>query len=136
MREELKWIRSLKKKKDNKAFSIDTTEGTHIGSINLLVKPHDTKAVLGVMVGDKRYWNKGYGTDALQTIMRYGFSRLRLHRISLKVYEYNPRAIRVYRKLGFRREGREREAQRYKGKFYDCIDMGLLRREWLKKQKR
>ena len=134
MQEELRWIRGLKKKKDNKAFAIDTGDGTHIGSINLLLKPHDKKAVLGVMIGDKRYWNKGYGTDALKTIIRYGFIRLRLHRISLEVYEYNPRAIRVYRRLGFRIEGRGREARRYKGKFYDDIVMGLLRREWFKKQ--
>lgn len=136
MREELKWIRGLKKQKDNKTFAIDTKEGTHIGSINLFLKPHDQKAVLGVMIGDKRYWNKGYGTDAMRTILRYGFGRLRLHRISLKVYAYNPRALRVYKRLGFRIEGRGREEVFYRGTFYDDISMGLLRREWFKKQKR
>lgn len=136
MREELQWISSLKKQKLNKAFAIDTKDGVHIGSINLSLKPQDKRAALGVMIGDKQYWNRGLGTDAMRTILRYGFGRLRLHRISLKVYAYNPRALKVYTRLGFILEGRGREEVLYRGRFYDDMYMGLLRREWLKKQER
>jgi len=135
MQEELRWIRGLKKQKDNKAFAIDTKEGTHIGSIGLRLRPQNKNAELGIMIGDKRYWNKGYGSDAIRTILQYGFERLRLHRISLKVYAYNPRASHVYKNFGFQVEGRGREEILYRGKFYDDIYMGLLRRKWLKKRK-
>jgi hypothetical protein len=53
-----------------------------------------------------------------------------LHRIELDVYEYNPRAIKVYKRLGFKQEGIKREHNLYKGNYYDTLHMGLLKKEW------
>jgi RimJ/RimL family protein N-acetyltransferase len=73
---------------------------------------------------------RGLGTEATRLIVGYGFERLGMHRISLEVYSFNPRARRVYEKAGFRAEGVLREALRYGGQWIDAIVMSILDREW------
>lgn len=87
-------------------------------------------AWVGISIGEKEYWGRGYGTDAMRVLLHYAFTELNLHRISLSVFEYNPRAIRSYEKAGFVLEGREREAIARGGKRWDMIYMGILREEW------
>jgi RimJ/RimL family protein N-acetyltransferase len=87
-------------------------------------------AWLGIGVGDREQWGKGYGSEAMELILRYGFNELNLHRIQLTVFQYNERAIALYEKLGFQREGVYREFMQRDGKRYDMYLYGLLRREW------
>ena len=87
-------------------------------------------AWVGIGIGERAYWGKGYGTDAMRVLLRYAFTELNLHRVSLGVFEYNPRAIRSYEKAGFVLEGREREAVFRSGKRWDIIFMGILREDW------
>jgi RimJ/RimL family protein N-acetyltransferase len=88
------------------------------------------ESYVGVGIGEAEYWGKGYGTDAMNVILRYAFTELNLHRVSLTVFEYNPRAIRSYEKCGFRMEGRAREAFRREGRRWDMLHLGVLREEW------
>ena len=87
-------------------------------------------AVWGIIVGDKTSWGRGYGTEATALMMRYGFETLNLHRVTLHVFADNPRAIHVYEKLGFKKEGVMREENYCDGRYGDTIVMGLLREEW------
>ena len=75
-------------------------------------------------------WGGGYGTDALRLMVRYGFETLRLHRIELGVYDFNPRAIRAYEKVGFQREGLLRDALLWEGTYHSMITMSILEHEW------
>lgn len=132
--EERKWIRGLAKQKKQLTLAIETKDGVHIGSIGFhKINTSDKNATFGISIGDKRYWNQGYGTDAMRAFVHYGFQKLKLHRIDLEVYENNPRAIAVYTQLGFKKEGVKRERVLRKGKFYDSIIMGVLEEEWRKK---
>lgn len=81
------------------------------------------------LVGPHVY-GKGYGTQATRLIVQYGFEQLDLHRIELEVYDFNPRAQRVYEKAGFVREGARRDALLWDGKFQDAIMMSILRPEY------
>lgn len=121
---------------DNLHFCIDTKEGIHIGACSLegISKVHK-RASFGIIIGDKKYWDRGLGSEAARIIIDYGFKKLKLHRITLDVYAYNPRAIKVYKRLGFKAEGIKREHAFWRGKFYDAYEMGLLDREWKKKTK-
>jgi RimJ/RimL family protein N-acetyltransferase len=74
--------------------------------------------------------DRGLGTEATRLIVGHGFERLGLHRISLEVYAFNPRARRVYEKVGFRPEGVLRESLRYNGEWVDATIMAILDREW------
>lgn len=95
----------------------------------------DGDAFIGIGIGEREYWGNGYGTDAMRVILRYAFTELNLHRVSLNVFEYNPRAIRSYEKAGFTIEGRERQVLCRDGRRYDVIGMGILREEWEKRTK-
>jgi ribosomal-protein-alanine N-acetyltransferase len=87
-------------------------------------------AQFGVTLGDKDSWGKGYGTEVTQLVVRYAFETLNLNRVWLHVYEYNPRALRVYEKVGFRTEGRLRQDTFRDGRYWDTFVMAVLRDEW------
>jgi RimJ/RimL family protein N-acetyltransferase len=74
--------------------------------------------------------DRGLGTEALRLIAGYGFEHLGLHRISLEVYAFNPRARHVYEKVGFIAEGVLRDALRYEGRWIDATVMSILDHEW------
>ena len=74
--------------------------------------------------------DRGLGTEALRLIVGYGFEQLGLHRVSLEVYAFNPRARHVYEKAGFVAEGVLREALRYEGEWIDAGVMSILDHEW------
>lgn len=93
-------------------------------------------AGLGISIADRGYWGKGYGSDALELILRYAFDELNLYRVGLDSFAYNERAIHVYEKMGFVHEGRARGALIKDGKRYDDIFMGILREEWEARQGR
>jgi len=89
---------------------------------------------VGIGLGEREYWGKGYGTDAMRVILRYAFAELNLHRVSLSVFEYNSRAVRSYEKAGFAVEGRVRQFLQRDGRRWDMILMGILREEWESRQ--
>jgi len=94
------------------------------------IQPLHGSAILGISIGRKAEWSRGFGTDASRVTIRYGFQELNLHRIWLDVFGYNDRAQALYRRLGFTEEGRLREHLARDGRRYDVVLMGLLRPEW------
>jgi RimJ/RimL family protein N-acetyltransferase len=87
-------------------------------------------AEFGIFIGDRAYWNQGYGTEVVRLILLHGFTTLNLHRIFLRVHADNQRAIRLYEKIGFVHEGRQRQAEYHGGQYHDIVFMGILRPEW------
>jgi RimJ/RimL family protein N-acetyltransferase len=88
-------------------------------------------AEFGILIGDKSVWNQGYGTESVRLLVKVGFETLNLNRISLRVFQTNPRAIRAYEKAGFAHEGRQRQAEYKDGHYIDVLVMSILREEWL-----
>jgi RimJ/RimL family protein N-acetyltransferase len=84
----------------------------------------------GIVIGDKDEWGKGYGREATRLVVDHAFETLNLNRVWLHVYEYNPRGIRAYEKVGFKREGVLRQDNFRDGRYWDTIVMGILRDEW------
>ncbi len=111
-------------------LAIETKDGVHIGNLDLRhVDPQDRRAALGIMIGEKEYWGRGYGTDAIRTLLRLAFGEMNLNRVWLTVHEFNERAIACYRKCGFREEGRLRQDRYSQGRYWDTLIMGVLRDE-------
>jgi RimJ/RimL family protein N-acetyltransferase len=90
---------------------------------------------LGIMLGEKDEWNKGYGTEAMALLVDHCFGTLNLHRVHLRVYAENLRAKRSYEKAGFVEEGRLREAVYKHGKYDNVIVMSILYSEWMERKK-
>jgi RimJ/RimL family protein N-acetyltransferase len=91
-------------------------------------------AELGIFIGEKEFWGRGIGTKAITLMLDYGFFTLNFHRIYLRVFEKNQRGIHCYEKIGFKHEGRMREAGYLDGKYMDVLWMGILQDEWRERE--
>jgi len=115
-------------------LAIEALEGDnwiHIGNTGLhKVEPVNLQAEFGIFIGNKEYWNKGYGSEATKLIVKHGFENLNLNRIYLYVFEDNPRAIATYKGVGFVQEGLLRQAVYKNGRFNNMLLMSILHSEW------
>jgi RimJ/RimL family protein N-acetyltransferase len=106
-------------------------DGQLVGNTGLhVIDWRNRCGTFGIFIGEKDWWGKGLGPDALKIVVRFAFEDLNLHRVQLDVFEFNERGIRAYAKVGFKEEGRRREALFRDGRFWDVIEMSLLESEW------
>ena len=130
-----KWMEEELKDQTNNQhwFSIRAlADDKLLGDIDLFIDNWAGRdAFIGLGIGEREFWGKGYGTDLMNVMLRYAFDEANLKRVTLTVFEYNPRAIRSYEKAGFRHEGRIRQMLNREGKRWDMLFMGILREEWL-----
>lgn len=121
-------------KRDDVQFVIEV-ESVVIGSCGLAYLEGDHRhCMLGISIGDKDHWGKGYGEDAVSVLLDYAFDHLNMHRVHLGVFATNARAQGLYRKLGFVDEGTDRESIFKDGRYIDNIRMSILDREWKRGQ--
>ncbi len=100
-------------------FAVKTLDGKHIGTCDIY--NYDVRdGQVGIRIGDKHYWDKGYGTDAISTLVNYCLTTLGITRIWLKVLPTNGRAIRCYEKCGFIKCGKV---------VYDGIELDMMERK-------
>jgi RimJ/RimL family protein N-acetyltransferase len=118
--------------KDRYSFLICLVDGERpIGQISLFALDlQHGSAELGIFIGEPDEWGKGYGTDAVNALVDFGFGELRLERIWLNVWTENERARRAYEKAGFVLEGTLRNDRYEGGRFTSGNVMSLLRDEW------
>lgn len=94
------------------------------------IDPINRSAFLGIVIGEKEYWSRGYGTEAITLILDYGFNILNLHSVGLGVIAFNEQAIACYKKVGFKEAGRKRESKFMFGKPHDVVLMDVLAGEF------
>ncbi len=90
----------------------------------------DRTGELVIMIGDKRFWDRGFGTDAVRLLLRFGFLTLGLNNIRLRAHAFNERAIRCYEKCGFKRWGCWPDSWYHDGELHDSVFMYLLRADF------
>lgn len=126
------WFQSDLNNEKSQIFAVRTLEDSaFIGTsaiVNLNMFAHH--AEIGINLAHPAYRGKGYGREVMRLTMRYGFEQFNLNRIYLRVMSFNTRAIRLYEKLGFVEEAREREVFFHDGHYFDQLIMRLLRGEW------
>lgn len=124
------WVKKMATASDKKLFLICCKDGGKpIGTVGL--KNFDwlnRRAELFVSIGDGGYVSGGYGTDAVKTLVHYCFNSLNLHKISARVYESNPRAIRCYEKVGFKKEGLLMDEHFSSGAYENVVVMAIINR--------
>jgi RimJ/RimL family protein N-acetyltransferase len=125
------WVDAARRSDDSITFVIETLKGESIGACDLRhLNDRNRSANLGIWIG-KPFWDKGYGSDAVETLCRFGFRHMNLQRVELIVYADNPRGRHVYEKVGFTFEGTLRRAQFVRGRYVDAHVMSLLVEEFV-----
>lgn len=140
MEEEEKWFaRMLERPQAERTLAVDMRDGDGwrlIGSTGMFeIDWRNQSAEYGIMIGEKDVWNQGYGTEITELMLKHAFGTLNLHRVMLRVFANNPRAVRTYQKAGFTHEGTLREVEWMDGEYVDTRLMSILRHEWEARQK-
>ena len=127
---DLKWL--YEPPSDMQRYAMVLFDGdVMIGSISIHNIDHlNRNAFIGIFIGEEEHRNKGYGAEAIQLILAYGFKTLNLHNVMLSVHEDNFEGIACYKKVGFREVGRRREWLFKNGKYIDIIYMDMLECEF------
>ena len=133
-RAEERWFEELGdfNKSKKVVFSIELIDEQRlIGNCALnSVDLRNQTAEAGIMIGDKKCWSKGYGTEVFQLLLDYGFNQLNLNRVGSAALSFNEKSIGLHKKFGFKKEGVKRKAWFRNGKFNDEIVFGLIREEY------
>jgi RimJ/RimL family protein N-acetyltransferase len=119
---------------DMPAFIIQTLAGRDIGTAGL--RTYGARAILGIGIYSRRFWNRGFGQDAVTVLVDGAFRVLPLQRIELTVLPDNARAIGCFKSAGFTQEGVLRQYAYVRGKYTDCVLMSVLHEEWKQRRKR
>ncbi len=107
----------------------------HLGNIGIhRINWRDGIGEYGIIIGDKRYHGKGYGEEATRMVLDYIFGRVGLRRVWLGVHAGHGRAVAIYKKIGFRTEGRLRKEILTDGRWHDRLVMGIFKDEYLGKR--
>ncbi len=110
---------------------VDLENDTMVGTVSLeKIDRINSRAELGIFIGNIEYRGKGYGAEAINLLLDFGFNYMNLNSIELTVLECNERAKACYKKCGFKEMGRKRKAKFINGKYYDTLVMDILREEF------
>lgn len=135
MVDEENWFNSMNQRPQNeKVLVIEIRDGEGwrmIGNCGVFAVDSVARCgELGIMIGEKSEWDKGYGTETIALLAQHCFETLNFNRVFLQVYAENERGKHAYEKAGFVEEGRLREAVYKHGKYDDVFVMSILRSEW------
>ncbi len=132
-RNEEQWLERLAEKKNtDMVFALVTKNGEMIGIMGLhQINSKDGTATTGALIGEKRFWGRGYGSEAKMLLLDYAFNTLNLRKICSAALAFNGRSVRYSKKCGYEEEG-VRKAQFYKnGAYHDEILLAVFRDQWL-----
>ncbi|ATF11269.1 N-acetyltransferase [Brevibacillus brevis X23] len=111
---------------------LDSQTNRPIGITSLIqidLKNRNAECIIDI--GEKEYWGKGYGREAMKLLLDYAFLEMNLHRVSLRVFSFNEKAIKLYERLGFKQEGVSRQFLFREGKWHGIVHMGILQQEYI-----
>ncbi len=132
LKAQLKWFEDYRKNKQKIFFTI-CSDKVSIGFMGLSnINRKNKNADIFIAIGENAFRGKGYGEQALEWLLQYAFTKLDLHKVNLGVIKENRAAIALYKKLGFKVEGRMREEVWLRGAWHTMFSMALFRKDFLK----
>ena len=127
------WITNASKNGDVNFAIVEKKTDELIGNCSLMKLDRiNRRCTIGIFIGDEENRNKGYGVEALELLLNYAFNFQNMHNINLCVFSFNERAIKCYKKIGFKEYGRRHEVYFLDGKYYDIVEMEILEDDFKK----
>ena len=127
-------LEKISKEHNYSIINLETNE--LIGNCGFLnIDYLNQSAEIGIFIGNKIFWNKGYGTEAFSLLIDYGFKALNFHNIMLRVYENNKGAIKCYEKVGFKIMGIRRDGLLRDLKRQNIVYMDILKEDFYENNK-
>ncbi len=131
LEDEEKWIESANSQNNEQQFAVETLDGQMLGSCSVhQIRWGNHGCEVGWVLCDPAQRGKGYGRDLIEVLLRYCFCELCMHKVELKVFDFNERARRLYESVGFVREGCAREHEFIGGRWRDEYQYSMLDREY------
>ena len=128
---EKKWYEKTLTDHDNLVLVITTKSGKPIGVMGVhRINWIDGTATTGAFIGEKTYWNKGYGTDAKMQVLNYCFNVLNLRKICSQVYDFNKRSLAYSKHCGYKQEGLRKRHVFRNGEYHDLVELAVFREDW------
>jgi len=129
--QEVEWYNYIVNSSCDLVFAILVNNGKkYIGNCGLHKINFDERSCeFGIFIGEKNYWNRGLGSDAIKTLIQFAIEELKLNKLKLNVYEYNHRAIKVYKNCGFFTVDILKNQQNYDGKYWDTYVMEFTKKQ-------
>lgn len=126
--DQTRWFKQISKESSGKImFMITDKKMKPIGVCGLInLNITDRFAEIAIIIGEKKMWGKGFGSESLQLLVHYGFSELKLHRLEARIFDFNKSSIRLFEKLGFMIEVNLRESLWREGKWWDVHIFSIL----------
>ena len=132
--EESKWV---EKERNGMLFNIVTKDNRElVGNCDIELHEGTRNACLGICIGEKKARDRGYGSEAMVMLVKFGFENLNCHRLYLNAKASNARAIRCYEKAGFKQCATFHETDFWEGKYWDSIQMEILEQDYYALKKR
>lgn len=130
LKKQKKWFKNYQKDKNKKFFTI-LFNNKPIGVVGLSnISKQNKNADLFIMIGENDFRGKGISKEAMKWIIEYGYNNLKLHKINLGVIEDNKIAVNLYKKLGFKVEGKMIDEVYHKSRFYNFLSMALFKKDY------
>lgn len=131
--DEEQYIRRILASQNDRVFAVESNQGEYIGNVGIhnIYWP-SRNGRLAIIIGNKHAQGQGLGQAALRGIVKNGFEDLNLHKLWLRCFKTNKRAVHIYKKHGFSEDGVDREEYFHKGDYHDLIKMSMLDREYKK----
>ena len=118
---------NIQKNSDRIMFMVTNKIGESIGVCGLIhMNPKDKNASVAIIIGEKKYHNKGLGIEILQLLVNYGFTKIKLHRIEAEIFAYNQISVHLFKKMNFKQEVIMRDSLWRQGKWWDVYTFSLI----------
>jgi RimJ/RimL family protein N-acetyltransferase len=113
------YVKAISGSSQDYFYGIYTSE--HIGNIKLHVNEHHNLGDIGIIIGDKQQWGKGYATEAIKLLTEHGFDKIGLHKISAGIYANNTGSVKAFKAAGYEEDGRHKQTYLSNGEYVDEI---------------
>lgn len=115
---------------DSFFWMIDTLAGQHVGYINTFDCDRQVGTFTYALIIKRAFWHQGYAREAITLVLHYYFRELRYQKVTVQIYAFNERSIRLHERLGFTLEGRHRRMAYTHGRHYDALYYGMTHEEF------